>query len=98
VSSRAPRNASERVVEGPLHSTHALADSATDFKARFKLSLAAAFAAALAQEKGQARDQRQGLQTARRRNQGSLDEMIAVRGTLRLPTHSESHSFSHRLL
>ncbi len=31
--------------------THALADTAADFKARFKLSLADAFAAALAREK-----------------------------------------------
>ena len=35
-----------------FHSTnHALADSAADFKARFKISLADAFAAALAKEK-----------------------------------------------
>jgi predicted nucleic acid-binding protein len=34
-----------------FHPTRALADSAADFKARFKLSLADAFAAALAREK-----------------------------------------------
>jgi len=44
-----------KVLEGlpiEFHSTtHALADSAADFKARFKLSLADAFAVALAKEK-----------------------------------------------
>jgi ribonuclease VapC len=45
-----------------------LADLAADYKARFKMSVAAAFAAALAKEKNRTRHRRPGIQAARKGN------------------------------
>ncbi len=49
-----------------------LADSAADFKTRFKISLADAFAAALAKEKRGAGDRRPGIQATGKRNRDQL--------------------------
>ncbi len=70
-----------KVLEGlpiDFHSTtRALADIAADFKARFKLSLADAFAAALAKEKeGGARDRRPRISPTSPRNQNPLAEVM----------------------